>query len=458
MKSTHSLLLIAALGLVVGGACVAPPPAAAAPLPIGGCAILPPDNVWNTSIDTLPVDSNSTAYINSINLDATTLHPDFGSSKYGNYGIPYNIVSQDLAKVAVTFRYASESDRVLYPIPKLADLKIEGGLGSDGDRHILMVEQGTCKLYETWASYPNDNGTWRAGSGAVFDLTSNQLRTDGWTSADAAGLPILPGLARYEEVAAGAINHALRFTVYCTADAYIWPARHQAVPDACPAVQPAGALPPPMGQRFRLKKEFDITRFSPQTRVILAALKKYGMIVADNGSSWYISGTPDEGWDDDALVGDLRQIHGSDFEAIDESALQVGPDSGQVKPSAVDSKSVTPSGASQGQQVAYTIQIVGDGSPVALSDPLPAALAFVNNSLTTSGGGQQASYNTGTITWSGTPAPLTIVTIAYAATLNTSAIQPVSNIASVTRSGATKQLTAVVIANPKQMFLPVARR
>src|SRR5262249_12496806 len=251
------------------------------------------------------------------------------------------------AKVAVDFQYADESDPGPYPIPP--NPLIEGGPGGDGDRHILVVEQGTCKLYETWASQSNGNGTWHAGSGAIFDLNSNALRQDGWTSADAAGLPILPGLALYDEVAAGAINHALRFTVWCTADAYVWPARHKAVPSACPATPPAGTKPPPMGQRFRLKANFDISGFSPQTRVILTALKKYGMFRADKGTSWYISGEPNAGWDDDSLVGDLRRVHGTDFEAVDESALQVSPTSGQVNPAAIaqDSKSVAPGGADQ---------------------------------------------------------------------------------------------------------------
>jgi hypothetical protein len=452
MKRIHPLVAAIALALIVSALPGAPRPAhAAAPPQLGGCTILPPDNVWNTPIDTLPVDSNSTAYINNINLDATTLHPDFGSFQYGYFGIPYNIVPNGQAKVAVTFDYADESDPGPYPIPT-ANLKIEGG----SDRHILVLEQGTCKLYETWNSRSNGNGTWRAGSGAIFDLNSNALRTNGWTSADAAGLPILPGLARYEEVAAGAIDHALRFTVNCSADSYKWPARHKAVPSYCPMTPPAGTLPPPMGQRLRLKGNFDISGFTPQTKVILTALKKYGMFVADNGTSWYISGTPDAGWIDDDLVSDLRQVHGTDFEAVDESGLQVSPDSGQVKPSAVDSKSVSPGGANQGQQVAYTIQLVGDGSAIALSDPLPVALTYVTGSLVTTGGAQ-ASYNSGTIAWSGTPAPLAIVKITYAATLNTGATQAISNIASVNR-GTQKNLTAVLIANPHQTFLPLSRK
>jgi uncharacterized repeat protein (TIGR01451 family) len=424
---------------------------------VGGCTILPPDNVWNVPIDKLPVHPDSDAYIANINLDETTLHADFGSFQYGYFGIPFNIVPQNQTKVGVTFEYDDESDAGPYPIPD--EPLIEGGPGSDGDRHILMVEQSTCKLYELYSSYPNGDGTWRAGSGAIFNLNSNTLREDGWTSADAAGLPILPGLARYDEVAAGAINHALRFTVWCTADAYVWPARHKAVPDDCPETPAPGTKPPPMGLRFRLKADFDISGFSQQTRVILAALKKYGMIVADNGSSWYISGEPNPGWIDDDLVDDLRQVRGVDFEAVDESALQLNPDSGQVNPAAIaqDGKYVVPAGADQGQQVTYTIQVVGDGSAVSLSDALPAGVAYVNGSLTTTNGAP-ASQTGGTISWSGAPALFTIVTISFAAIVNASIPQPIVNTAIVTRGGAQRSLAAVLIANPKRMFLPVTRR
>jgi uncharacterized repeat protein (TIGR01451 family) len=491
MKRTRPLLAAITICLIAGAACATPrsaggvptqavasrptselPTQAAAPLlvtdvpaqavaaapQLGGCAIFPPDNVWNVPIDKLPVHPDSNAYIANINIDETTVHPDFGSFQYGYFGIPYNVVPQNQPKVAVTFEYDDESDDGPYPIPP--NPLIEGGPDSDGDRHILMVEQGTCKLYETFASYPNGNGTWRAGSGAIFDLNSNALREDGWTSADAAGLPILPGLARYDEVAAGAINHALRFTAWCTADAYVWPARHKAVPDSCDDTPPpAGTKPPPMGLRFRLKAGFDISGFKPQTRVILTALKKYGMILADNGSSWYISGEPNANWIDDDLVDDLRQVRGSDFEAVDESSLQLNPDSGQVNPAAIaqDSKHVMPGGADQGQQVTYTIQVIGDGSAVALSDPLPAGVTFVNNSLTTTGGAP-ANHNGGTISWSGAPAFLSIVTITFAATVNASQSLPIVNTATITRGSAQKNLAAVLIANPIRMFLPVTRR
>jgi uncharacterized repeat protein (TIGR01451 family) len=443
--------------LIASAACVAPRQAGAAPPQLGGCTIFPSNNVWNVPIDKLPVHPDSDAYIANINLDETTLHPDFGSFQYGYFGIPYNVVPQGQPKVAVTFDYDDESDPGPYPIPP--NPLIEGGPSSDGDRHILVVEQGTCKLYETWSTYPNGNGTWSAGSGAIFDLNSNALRPNGWTSGDAAGLPILPGLARYDEVAAGALNHALRFTTWCTADAYVWPARHKAVPDDCPPTPPSGTKPPPMGVRFRLKAGFDISGFSPQTRVILTALKKYGMILADNGSSWYISGEPNAGWNDGDLVSDLRQVHGTDFEAIDESALQVSPNSGQVNPAAItqDSKGVAPAGADQGQQVTYTIQVVGDGSAISLNDPLPTGITYVNGSLTTTGGGQ-ATQTGGTISWSGTPAFLTTITISFAATVNAGTSRPIINTATVTRGSAQKSLTAMLIANPKQMFLPVTRR
>jgi hypothetical protein len=458
MQRTQHLVIALILTLIASAACVAPRQAGAALPQLQGCTIFPADNVWNTPIDTLPVDPNSAAYIANINLDETTVHPDFGSFQYGYYGIPYNTVPQGQAKVPVSFDYDDESDSGPYPIPP--NPLIEGGPGNDeGDRHILVLEQGTCKLYETWLTVADGAG-WQAGSGAIFDLSSNALRQDGWTSADAAGLPILPGLVLYDEVAAGVINHALRFTTWCTADAYVWPARHKAVPQGdCQDPPPAGTKPPPMGQRFRLKASFDISGFSPQTRVILTALKKYGMFVADNGSSWYLSGEPNAGWNDDILVEELREVSGTDFEAIDESSLQVSPNSGQVKSSVQDSKQVVPSGASQGQQVRYTIKIVGNGGAVALSDPLPAGIALVG-SPSVAGSTTMPSYNTTTrtISWSATPAPLAIVTISYLASVTTGATQPIANTARLTRSTGQKNITALLIANPQLAFLPLMRR
>jgi hypothetical protein len=289
---------------------------------IEGCPIFPEDNVWNTPIDNLPVDPRSASFVETIGADEP-VHPDFGSGTWegGPIGIPYTIVPGTQPKVDVTFYYAEESDPGPYPIPP--DAAIEGGSESDGDRHVLILDRDNCILYELYSAYPQPDGSWHAGSGAIFELESNALRPSGWTSADAAGLPILPGLVRYEEIEAGEIRHAVRFTVPETRREFIWPARHY-----------ASSLTelnyPPMGQRFRLKADFDISEFSPEVQVILRALKKYGMILADNGAPWYISGVPDERWNNDILVNELKRVKGLDFEAVDESSLMVDPDSGQA--------------------------------------------------------------------------------------------------------------------------------
>jgi len=262
----------------------------------------------------------SGAYMTSIG-NAVALHPDFGTVYDGApNGIPFVTVSGDQPKVPVSFDYADESDPGPYPIP--ADAPIEGGPTSTGDRHVLVVDRDDCVLYEMYDAHPQSDGSWTAGSGAVFPLNSDALRPASWTSADAAGLPMLPGLARYDEVSSGAINHALRFTAKVTQRAYVWPARHFASRNTSASV-------PPMGIRLRLKASVDISRFSPSDQVILRALQQYGMILADNGSSLFVSGAPDPRWNDDDL-GKLRQIHGSDFEVVDTSGLQVDPDSGQV--------------------------------------------------------------------------------------------------------------------------------
>jgi hypothetical protein len=224
--------------------------------------------------------------------------------------------------VDVTFLYDDESDPGPYPVP--ANAPIEGGESSSGDRHVLVVDRDNCVLYELYSAYKNPDSSWRAGSGAIYDLASHALRPDGWTSADAAGLPILPGLVRYEEVLAGEISHAIRFTVHQTQRAYVWPARHY-------ASSLTGSQYPPMGQRFRLKSSFDISGFSYQAGVILQAMKTYGLILADNGSDWYISGVPDERWDNNQLR-ELRQVPGSAFEAVDVSSLMLDPDSTKVRP------------------------------------------------------------------------------------------------------------------------------
>lgn len=285
-----------------------------------GCPVFPDNNVWNTPIDNLPVDPNSALYVETIGA-GRTLFPDFGAGLYKGQpiGIPYVAVPGDQPRVDITFMYDDESDPGPYPIPP--DAPIEGG----GDRHVLVLDKDNCMLYEVFAAERQPDGRWRGGSGAIFDLQSNALRPATWTSADAAGLPILPGLVRYDEVASGEIRHALRFTVQRTRREFIWPARHYASSHTEPQY-------PPMGQRFRLRANFDLAGFSPEARVILTALKKYGMFLADNGSPWFLSGVPDNRWDNDRLHADFRRVKGSDFEAVDEFSLRLDPDSGEVRP------------------------------------------------------------------------------------------------------------------------------
>jgi hypothetical protein len=282
-------------------------PLAAAPK----CPIFPADNPWNQRVDGLPVAADSARLIASIGLHAP-VHPDFGTVWDGApNGIPFVVVSNRTRRVAVHFQYADESDRGPYPIPPGAP--IEGGPRSTGDRHVIVVDRNTCTDYELFAAYPHRHAAyWTAGSGAIFNLRSNHLRPKGWTSADAAGLPILPGLARYDEVSRGSIDHALRFTAPCTAPRYVYPARHEA--STC------SGFYPPMGLRVRLKASVDISHFPYQARVVAQALKRYGMILADNGSPWYISGAPNPRWNNDALH-QLDQLTGSDFEVVDTSSL-----------------------------------------------------------------------------------------------------------------------------------------
>ncbi len=266
----------------------------------------PATDPWNTRIDTALLDPMSATLIASIGA-SDRLHMDFGADWNGGpFGIPYVVVGPDQPRVRVTFDYADESDPGPYPIPR--DAPIEGGPTSDGDRHVIVVEAGSRTLYELYAAYPQSDGSWHAGSGAVFDLVAGTTRPAGWTSADAAGLPILPGLVRYEEVAAGRIDHALRFTVSRTRRAYVPPARHFASSSTSTSL-------PPMGMRVRLKASFDISGYPPQARVILQAMKTYGMILADNGSDWFVSGTPDARWDDDQL-NTLKNVPGSAFEVV----------------------------------------------------------------------------------------------------------------------------------------------
>lgn len=273
---------------------------------VAGIQVFPPDNPWNRDISADPVDPNSANLIASIGL-TTGMHADFGTVWNGApNGIPYVLVSGTQAKVPVSFDYASESDPGPYPIPSNAP--IEGGPNGTGDRHVIVIDKDNAKLYEMYNARKQGTG-WRAGSGAIFDLRSNALRPAGWTSADAAGLPVFPGLVRYDEaVLAGVINHALRFTVSRTRRGYVSPARHFASSNTSTNL-------PPMGMRVRLKAGFNIGPFPRSVQVILTALKKYGMFVADNGSNWYLSGAPDSRWSDSDL-GKLRNVKGSDFEVV----------------------------------------------------------------------------------------------------------------------------------------------
>jgi hypothetical protein len=301
------LLALAAGALLLGGASAHALRVPGAPK----CTIFPATNAWNQRVDALPVAANSAQLIQSIGLD-TGLHPDFGSGLYDGQpiGIPYDVVSKKTTRFRAAFTYADESDKGPYPIPK--SVHIEGGRASTGDRHALLIDKDACKLYELYALYPKGGG-WTAGSGAIWNLRSNALRPAGWTSADAAGLPIFPGLARYDEVARGVINHALRFTAARTRRQYVYPARHYASSSDDPAL-------PPMGLRVRLKASVDIASFPKQSRIVLQALGTYGMLLADNGSNWYISGAPNPKWSNDDLHS-LGRITGSMFDVVDTTSL-----------------------------------------------------------------------------------------------------------------------------------------
>jgi hypothetical protein len=280
---------------------------------VASCPVFPASSPWNQRVDKLPVAPNSDRIVAAIGAD-DHVHADFGSGLWdgGPIGIPITVVGTSQARSRVAFEYASESDKGPYPIPN--NVAIEGGRTADGDRHALIVDRDSCRLYELFALYPTAGGGWRAGSGAIFDLRSNRLRPAGWTSADAAGLAILPGLARYEDVARGRIDHALRFTVQDTRRAYVWPARHFASDKTDPSL-------PPMGMRFRLKRSYPIAGFPRQARIVLQALKEYGMIVSDNGSNWYLSGAPSPKWSNDQLH-TLHRVPGSAFEVVDGTKLK----------------------------------------------------------------------------------------------------------------------------------------
>ncbi|MGE0305604.1 MAG: hypothetical protein AB7Q27_07585, partial [Acidimicrobiia bacterium] len=317
-SSRVNLCCIAAVSLLVATVLVGStrPPRALAGTPVpgaGSCPVFPVDNIWNTDISSAPVHPRSAAWMGSMNSASTRLHPDFGRSGDPNqpYGIPISVVGAGHATRTFTFDYPEESDPGPYPFG--SDIAIEGG----SDRHAIIVDASSCKLYELYAV----NGS-RAGSGAIWDLRSNALRTDGYTSADAAGLPILPGLLRYDEVLSGQVSHAIRFTASRTDRSYLWPARHQAGSASNSAL-------PPMGARFRLRADLDLSRYRPDTQVVLRAMQNYGMVLADNGSNWYFTGAASNDWPDE-LLDELKSIPADLFEAIDVSGLQVAADSGQA--------------------------------------------------------------------------------------------------------------------------------
>jgi hypothetical protein len=277
---------------------------------LAGCRVFPADNPWNERVDRLPVAADSARILARIGL-SSPVHPDFGTVYAGApNGIPITIASRSTRRLPVRFQYASESDRGPYPLPH--GTAIEGGPAATGDRHVIVLDRSTCTDYELFDAHPHGL-FWTAGSGAIFSLASDRLRPAGWTSADAAGLPILPGLARYAEVAAGAIDHALRFTAPCTAPRYVYPARHFA--PTC-----SGPNRPPMGLRVRLKASVNLSALPYQARVVAIALKRYGLILADNGSPWYISGAPDRRWNDAALH-TLDVLSGRDFQVVDTGSL-----------------------------------------------------------------------------------------------------------------------------------------
>jgi hypothetical protein len=286
-------------------------PVAAADVPGTSCSVFPANNAWHLDVRKLPVHAKNADWKRTTHAGSTKLHPDFGPP---SYGIPFDVVAPSHAKVAVDFQYAGESDAGPYPFGP--DIHIEGG----SDRHAIMIDEGSCRLYELFAARWN-GGDPKAGSGAIFDLDSNALRPSGWTSADAAGLPIFAGLIRWDEVfgTEPGIDHALRFTVGCTRNAHVWPARHHAGvanPDC-----------PPMGARFRLKASYDISGYSSSARIVLRAMKRYGVIVADNGSDWYVQGSVDPRWTY-AFVDQLKRVPAGAFVAVNASACKVGSDSG----------------------------------------------------------------------------------------------------------------------------------
>ncbi len=356
-------------------------PARAAP-PGADCRLFPDDNVWHADVSRLPVHPRSGAWITSMGGPGRRLHPDFGPAGPGEqpYGIPYVVVDGSHAKVAVSFDYEDESDAGPYPFG--SDTPIEGG----SDRHALMVDRSTCTLYELFAADWDAAGP-TAGSGAVWDLRSHALRPAGWTSADAAGLPILPGLLRKDEVAAGVVDHAIRVTASRTDRSFLWPARHQAGVARDPNL-------PPMGARFRLRSDFDLSPFREATRVVLRAMQRHGLIVADNGSDWYFTGTSEPGWDT-ALLDELKRVPAGAFEAVDASSLMVDPDSGEVAGAA-------PAPTTTSTTVAPTTTTTAPAAPSAtVTRPKPKPMATTTAPATTA---PPATAETATTTTTAPPA------------------------------------------------------
>jgi hypothetical protein len=319
---TTAVGLAAALAVTGTAYGVSPraPAGLAAERPVGGtsCPTFPADNYWHADIRKLPVDPRSKAWLSHMST-GVDLHPDFGPS-FGdgpNYGIPITVVGHDHPRVRVHFTYADESDRVRYPLGR--DTRIEGGLRSSGDRHAIIVDRGVCRLYETFATRKR-NGRWYAGSGAVWSLTSDALRPNGWTSADAAGLPILPGLLRWNEVKHGDIDHAIRFTTDITSTHHIWPARHD-------AGSRRSWKYPPMGARFRLRASYHPTGFGTKARAVVRAMQTYGLVLADNGSPWFFQGEQNGHWPA-KLIEQLKRIPARQFVAVDTSSLKVSSNSG----------------------------------------------------------------------------------------------------------------------------------
>jgi hypothetical protein len=309
-SSAVKLLAAAAIAFALTGSTGARPPV------LAGCPVFPASSVWNRPVANLPVAANSDALIRSIGAGAA-VHADFGSGLYdgSRIGIPYVVVDgKKTPKSRVTFDYADESDKGPYPIPAGVPIEGQPASANDGDRHALIIDRGSCKLYELYALHRRGSG-WAAGSGAIWSLRSNALRPATWTSADAAGLPILPGLARWAgDASTGRIDHALRFTVERTRRAFIYPARHYASSSSDPSL-------PPMGLRVRLKAGVNISKLPPQARIVAQAMKTYGLILADNGSNWYVSGAPSPHWSNDQLHA-LGSLTGSDFEVVDTSKLR----------------------------------------------------------------------------------------------------------------------------------------